>query len=247
MSWSGTVNCRYCYEQGHNARTCPEKTRHYKQRAEAEVAAGEGREGYWHKQYAKRTGEWLDGVSAKELKKASGRKRRCKYCQKTGHNARTCEELKAAKSNYIIAVRSARAGVWKNLQRMGLGIGALVSTPNNRYYGGENKALWMVQSIHWGKITHESLQSNDNVAVHVSRVSNRNDVAHWDRQASLGLPKLEGMGEDEQMRWSNYEVVGPVPTFGCAPSAEILNAEDIDLKQIFAERQSPDAHNNRWG
>ena len=58
--------CSYCYELGHNARTCPEKTRHLKERAEAEIANGEGKEGYWHKQYARRTGQWADGSSAIE-------------------------------------------------------------------------------------------------------------------------------------------------------------------------------------
>ena len=24
MSWSGTVTCGWCYEQGHNKRSCPE-------------------------------------------------------------------------------------------------------------------------------------------------------------------------------------------------------------------------------
>ena len=26
MSWNGTVTCSYCYERGHNRRSCPEIT-----------------------------------------------------------------------------------------------------------------------------------------------------------------------------------------------------------------------------
>ena len=33
----GTVYCRWCYNRGHNKRTCPEYTETYKERAEAEV------------------------------------------------------------------------------------------------------------------------------------------------------------------------------------------------------------------
>ena len=62
MSWSGTVYCRYCGNKGHNSRTCPQKTEHYRLRAQAEVDNGEAREGYWHREYAKRTGKWARGT-----------------------------------------------------------------------------------------------------------------------------------------------------------------------------------------
>jgi len=63
MSWNGTVRCRHCYEEGHNRRTCPQLTEQYKRRAENEVNGGE-QEGYWHREYAKRTG----GLMAPRLK-----------------------------------------------------------------------------------------------------------------------------------------------------------------------------------
>ena len=76
-------------------------TRHLKERAESEVANGEGKEGYWHRQYARRTGQWADGTEAIEMKRTKSTARRCKYCNKTGHNTRTCPELAEAKATYM--------------------------------------------------------------------------------------------------------------------------------------------------
>ena len=90
MSYNGTVNCRHCYGRGHNRRTCPDLTATLKSRAEGE----EGNEGYYGKQYAQRTGKYIDGTDAKVLKATrAGGTRRCKYCAKKGHNTRTCPEL----------------------------------------------------------------------------------------------------------------------------------------------------------
>ena len=45
MSWSGTVNCRWCGGRGHNKRTCPHYTETLKQRALDEINNGEGYDG----------------------------------------------------------------------------------------------------------------------------------------------------------------------------------------------------------
>lgn len=249
MSYKRTVYCRYCGEAGHNARTCPSKTRHIKERAEYEVAQGEGRDGYWHKQYAKRTGEWLDGGDATLLKKSTRRQttRRCKYCKKTGHNQATCPELKTAKESYIDGVKLARKGVWENMQRLGLGVGALVRMPTYSWQSADEAgAIWMVKSVNWGSINHENLASGDSNVLTLERVSSRSKVNQWNLTTGAGFLKLEGLAPQcEQHRSHEYTIVGPVPN-PVGPTEEVLNAEDINLKGVFADRESPNAYENRW-
>ena len=71
MSWSGTVTCRWCGEEGHNQRTCPHKRRW------AEGLAEEGRP-----------------HALRELERKS--KRTCGWCGGRGHNQRTCPVKKEA-------------------------------------------------------------------------------------------------------------------------------------------------------
>ena len=73
MSWSGTVTCRWCGEEGHNQRTCPHKRRW------AEGLAEEGRP-----------------HALRELNRKS--KRTCGWCGEMGHNQRTCPVKKQARA-----------------------------------------------------------------------------------------------------------------------------------------------------
>ena len=247
MSWSGTVYCRYCGGKGHNSRTCPEKTEHYRLRAQAEIENGEGKEGYWHKQYAKRTGEWIDGTSAKELKKRSGGVRRCQYCQKTGHNTRTCPELAEAKKLYMGGVQNSRAAVRKAFNQMGLGVGALVRTEQ---YG--NPVLWMVENIALEQVNHEMLETGQAYNfIQLKRLSGASQCSRWDLNHSVGCPALppEVLMEFNvaQNGRGVFEIVGPVAS-GVEQNMteEWLSGEDVNLKNVFEGRQSPNAYENRW-
>ena len=237
MSWNGTVRCSYCYQTGHNARTCPDKTESYRSRAQQEVDNGEGREGYWHKQYAKRTGNWLNGDAAEEMKKKrAGGTRRCKYCGKTGHNTRTCPELKEAKVAWMENARKARQVVNRRFRELGLGVGALVKI--ERY--GEPQ-LFMVDNINWQLINHEGLRTNGGEPIYLKRLTPGNS---WDANRTVGYPNLEAHAEVEQGRWSEFELVGPVPVNGVGN--EVLECEDVNLGEVFKERMSPNFHENRW-
>ena len=243
MSWNGTVYCRYCGQKGHNSRTCPEKTEHLKRRAEQE---GEGREGYWHRQYAKRAGVWLDGSSAKELKK-TGNKRRCKYCQKTGHNTRTCPELAEAKKNYIGGTQNARAAVKKAFGQLGLGVGALVRTEQ---YG--EPVLWMVEKINLEQINHEHLEAGHGYnLIQLKRLSGASNASHWQQTHSVGMPALpaEILMEHnlQQNNHGYFQLVGPVAHgLEHGMSEAWLAGEDVNLNDVFEGRQSPNAYENRW-
>jgi hypothetical protein len=74
MSYSGTVCCRYCGQEGHNRRTCPD----YK--ALLARQAGDGN-------------KWAQAQLAAKNRKSV---RKCGWCNETGHNKRTCPGKAAA-------------------------------------------------------------------------------------------------------------------------------------------------------
>lgn len=244
MSYNGTVTCRYCYGRGHNSRTCPDKTEVYRRRAQSEVDNGEGREGYWHKEYAKRTGKWLNGDAANEMKKKRrGGVRRCKYCNKPGHNTRTCPELATAKNEYERLARLARQRVLNGMKEIGLGIGALVQMDE---YG--SPVLYFVQDIYWDRVNHETLASNSNM-LNLKRLSNASNTSRWYLNQEASLPMLGEMPEGitQYNAGRQPQLVGPLPQGrGVQPPEGWEGLEDIDFKKVFADRQSPDWHDNRW-
>ena len=63
MSYNGTVRCRECYNTGHNRRTCPQLTERLQRRAQNELDQNGTKEGFYGRQYAKRTGTNIDGSS----------------------------------------------------------------------------------------------------------------------------------------------------------------------------------------
>ena len=124
MSYNGTVRCSYCYQTGHNRRTCPELSevtarqwRASKSNYERSVKEGNttmadtylSRMENYADRYAARTGKDVatgeDIVMTKETKKAAKAKRmaniRCSYCGNTGHTRRTCQDLKDDKQVYL--------------------------------------------------------------------------------------------------------------------------------------------------
>ena len=242
MSWSGTVYCRYCGNKGHNSRTCPQKTEHYRLRAQAEVDNGEAREGYWHREYAKRTGKWLNGDVADEMKKRRrGSVRRCKYCNKTGHNTRTCPELKEAKARYMEQAIAAREAVWHGVQELGVGIGALVK---GEHYG--TPVVYMVAKHNWNGVNHETVMRGQQFML-LQLLTGAQGADRWHRERWDELPHLANLPEElEQRSYAHRkEVVGPV-VGGLTPPEGWHEGADIDLKEVFKERKSPDFHDNRW-
>jgi hypothetical protein len=243
MSWNNTVRCGHCFATGHNKRTCPTLTEAYKSRAEAEVAGGEGREGYWVRQYAKRVGVWLDnGEEAVELKKTRrGSVRRCSYCNKVGHNARTCPELKEAKTTYLREAMIARKIVFREIQKLGIGIGSLVK---GEHYG--TPVVYMVAQHNWAGLNHESVKAGSQF-MKLQLLTGGSQADSWHRERWQELPQLQELPENLEQRSYAYrlEVVGPVAN-GLVPPAGWFDCEDIDEKEIFKDRKSPDFHDNRW-
>ena len=244
MSYNGTVYCRHCGQKGHNRRTCPDLTDTYKRRAINELGNGEGRHGYWHTEYAKRTGYWLDpethenGVKATSLKKKRREgKRRCTYCNKTGHNRRTCPELKEAKAAAITETARVRREVMAALERTGLGVGSLVTV--NSYEGLRG---YMVKGFNWEYVTAKRITNNPHIVQ--LQVLNPESVSRWDRDKAVPLPPIEGVNENS---WDQIELVGPVSgTAALATIPEGFVDDQEWLKEQFAEAKSPDFDDNRW-
>tara|TARA_B100001175_G_scaffold304274_1_gene300103 strand:- start:1113 stop:1751 length:639 start_codon:yes stop_codon:yes gene_type:complete len=209
-----------------------------------ELDNGEGRQGYWHGEYAKRTSYWLDpdtkenGEKATEyVRKRREGKRRCTYCNKTGHNRRTCPELKEAKAAAITETARVRREVMAALERTGLGVGSLVTV--NSYDGLRG---YMVKGFNWEYVTAKRITNNPHIVQ--LQVLNAEGVSRWDRDKAVPLPPIEGVNENS---WDQIELVGPVS--GTAALATIPEgfADDQDwLKEQFAEAKSPNFHENRY-
>ena len=236
--------CGHCYELGHNKRSCPHLTKTYQERAEAEVANGEGRDGYWHRQYARRTGAWLNGDAAEQMK-TQGKKRRCKYCNKTGHNTRTCPELAAAKAAYLDGAARARQALREEFQTIGLGVGALVKLD---HYG--TPELYMVTGFNPEKMNHEYLLHGNSQAINLQKLTNLSTTSRWDKNRCVGAPKVSAgvlaAFELEQNSHSTFELAGPVEGGLSELTDAWAAAEDVDLKEVFKERTSPNHYDNQW-
>ena len=241
MSYNGTVYCRNCGNKGHNRRTCPDLTECYKRRAQSEVDAGENRDGHWHKEYAKRTGKWLNGEEAVELKKTrAGGTRRCKYCAKRGHNIRTCPELKQAKAEAIDLTRIFRTTALETLKRRGLGVGALVA---HEKYG--EKIAYMVKGVNWTGINHRS--GNNNSGLIQIEVLNPGNMSHWQRSTTIPLPPVQGESAEESLQWNNYQVIGPIAAEAVSSTIPDGWLEDNSfVTAMFDGQQSPDFYENQY-
>ena len=82
--------CRYCYQTGHNQRTCPAKTERMKARADAAIARGD--HNAWVVQ------QYNERVAPKKGKKVSSQQ--CGYCSEYGHTRRKCSTLEKDKVLY---------------------------------------------------------------------------------------------------------------------------------------------------
>ena len=238
MSYNGTVYCRYCYTKGHNSRTCEKKTEDTKKGAEREIAQGLGRDGYWHKEYAKRSGFWVDGSPAKEVKK-KGSKRRCKYCARTGHNTRTCEELKEHKRGALYETKLVRKKIAEALKEKGLGVGALVTKPS---YYTHKVTGFMVVGFDLAVINSETVHHNP--AVVRLKALNPQTLDSWEVNQDIPLPPMAGVNDNS---WSDkVEVVGPINkedvTLGM-PKDWI--DDDSFLKGLYEDRKSPNYYENQ--
>jgi hypothetical protein len=161
-----TVYCRWCYNKGHNRRTCPEYTERLKERAESEVRANVDRDDdnqgtYSQRDYADRikADKLLDGTPHDREKQGSGiGTRRCSYCAQTGHNRRTCALFVERKQEYLSDVVIYRKDIAKTIEKAGLGIGSLVTMQprHERDQDDSRNHLYLVTEVNWTDVNHAS-------------------------------------------------------------------------------------------
>ncbi len=245
MSYNGTVVCRWCYQKGHNKRTCPDWTKRVKERALAEIEEGAGYEGYWGRMWLKRPparkeGIYADGTAIPaNLQKKTKQKRVCKYCGKSGHNRRTCPQLKVDKAETVIKTRELRGRLVAAMKDAGLGIGSIVAWD----VYGERRGYMVTGFVNSVGLHSDSVRHNQDFLM--CKALNTNNVSRWDLQKSMGLPALENIPELVHA-WSSLEVVAPVSpeqVEAGLPEGWVENMSFLD--GLYKERQSENYHNNR--
>ena len=145
-NYNGQVRCSYCYEYGHNKRTCPERLARLQKNLENEKSdSSQGRyTEYYANQIAKMTGVNPE-TGEKRGRRNESWGRKCSYCGERGHNRRTCETLKSDLARYAVMTRETRQEVRDWALTDGIGIGAMVKY---KAYGYSTETtLMMVEAI----------------------------------------------------------------------------------------------------
>jgi len=126
MSWSGTVTCGYCYEDGHNKRSCQKLKDYVEENPDSWTATKETR-----RQERQKT-------------------RTCGYCDTTGHNRATCANRKSHMSRAIRVNKEWCSRLVDHMKSMGLTTGTLVTFPGDWRMEGED-TLALITGINWSE------------------------------------------------------------------------------------------------
>ena len=103
MAYRRTSRCRYCYEAGHNQRSCPKMK-------QAAIA---------------------NPNSYIADKVAAYKHRACSYCSEIGHNKKTCKSFFTDYAEAIKKNALYRKNILEKMCKAGLGVGALVDSRYN--------------------------------------------------------------------------------------------------------------------
>ena len=259
MSYNGTVRCGYCYQTGHNSRTCPVKNDRLRKRyltskqnlaiCEANGDDG-GAAGYrtqmesYARQYTKRTRCNPDTgapiVVTKEQKAAAKAERMktitCSYCQEYGHTRRTCSILKEDRQVFIKAAQLVRAQRLEEMRNVGAGIGSM--TIMTRYgYWGENQS--------WGARERPMMLTSFNWDVVAPNHRNSDSLYSFQDAATLN----EGPNPRDHYATTNectQSVNGMVhkgeitPAGKIEPPAGWLQADDLNFNQYYPSGKARD-------
>jgi len=222
MSWSGTVRCGYCYEEGHNKRSCPQ----LKKRMEERLAANP--DDWYAKEYHR--------------KKKQGTKRRCTYCNLKGHNRRTCPHLAEAKAEWRAKTKAWRQQFAEWCADIGLTVGSLVKV--NTGYGCYG--VRMVTGFVWSACNPEVQDGNySHQVIALRRLDDPTGTKHGTRHSKLpNHPELVPGSS------AYVEMVGPVATTAeslMALAPDWFADASEDLSDVFdKDRKHKDFYDNQW-
>ena len=244
MSWSGTVRCGQCYENGHNKTGCPELQKAW----EKDPDSYQGR-------------EWARIQARKAQPKV------CGYCDETGHTRAGCGDMKAHKSLFQEDLVLWRHAVVKWMKDTQLGVGALVECSDASYYRGdaymypgeENyiSAVGMITTpidgkhlTHYAGIRNTSEWSTGNSLFSFVRIGSSEAEQLYRKTVGVSLPCIPGIvpryGKgwydktvDRQDRLNNVEwaVVSPSASKDTSDSLLSLNLLKQTIKTHFAAPQ----------
>ena len=237
-NYNGTVTCGYCYNQGHNKRSCQtytERTRQDYQRAKDE---GSTDVEYYARRLAKRTGiNPESGEKQKRRDESYGRK--CSYCREGGHSRRTCSSIKDDHRNYRRMASVVRKDMLARMQEQGFGIGSLVTLTGSQWNeeAGEYQdatSAYLVTKIKWENIGPHN-QTGDNCVRAIS-------VKDPSNQPWLSMP--DSVSGSADSRYSRApDLVGATPPEKInPPSAWTAGARAEENAGCFEKGQSRDSY-----
>tara|TARA_R100001510_G_scaffold54331_1_gene56924 strand:+ start:208 stop:1047 length:840 start_codon:yes stop_codon:yes gene_type:complete len=116
------MRCGYCYQRGHNKRTCPVLTERLKQRHDAAIEAGQT-DSYYIREYQARI--------APKGKKVSHQQ--CGYCSEYGHTRRKCEVLRKDKEWFVVHHNAHLRVAHDYIMSSPVGIGSLFKLDKREY------------------------------------------------------------------------------------------------------------------
>ena len=253
MSYNRTVRCSYCYQTGHNRRTCPELSeatarlwRNAKSSYDRMVKEGKtemsdvykSRMQSYADRYATRTGKDVatgeDIVMTKETKKAAKAKRlkniRCSYCGNTGHTRRTCQDLKDDRQVYLKAVLDKRIDALNKMRELGVGVGSLAKMQRYGYWPDKENG-----GTTWGSRLRPMLLRNINwsaILPHNDRLTN---LYHFHDAAQL-------CGDGDHYSWTDegYNFAADAVENGSLTPSGTINppdgwfeGKDVDMSYVF--------------
>ena len=203
--------CRYCWNEGHNRRSCPDLTRRLEEQAK-------GGNNYAAEQLAQRG------------KGKSKSNRTCSFCSNRGHDRRTCDRLKSVVTKNVIATQKARRMVLSNARDHGFGVGSLVkfnrsgTLPDGQW--GQIETVGIVTKIDWELLGRDVLASSNSLACVVS-VNYNDDGA--ERMKFVPLPsEMVAEADYTEEDWSaarRPEFIGPVPGPSTVPETYLSNKQ----------------------
>jgi len=220
VSWNGTVRCGWCYESGHNKRSCPQLKEHVEQNPDSYYAKIETR------------------------KRANTKKRRCTYCNLTGHNRRTCERLANDQVAWIDKAKTWRLAWAEWMAEAGIGPGALVEVET----GWSSKGIKLVKGFSWASLNHEVQQTSyPHQSVRMSVITKLGQGSGWTvalprREGLVGTEREGGS--------KLFNVVGPVKVtaeqiLALAPPWFVKGTDGAMMKEVFdKDRTHVDHYDN---
>ena len=256
--------CSWCGWQGHNSRSCADKTAWVKENAEREHKLNaDATIPFLHEQieYANRIGAdtLLNGTKVEKKDKP---KRRCSYCGMTGHNRRNCLSLKAAMANNLEESIAYRKEITETMANMGFGIGSLIIM-HPRYGDKDPKRnyLYMVKRIRWDLVTH--LTGSDGGRLvdldcldGVTQYASDEDRFYSGSSHVVPLPPPEGRSSDTYGEayfyateyWNNMEMASPVSadTVRCNIPDDFCVVENKALNDVFKARLKEKTSSDYW-